>query len=151
MALMRSQNRQGAHYKDGWRLGLKVSVENGGLLEYFFGTDGKACLQHGRFVQFLRDFHDEVRASSPLSSWFWHCLAVVSFCKRYCHNELQIIKNFQILFKNQHGFSNSQLSLIDSHISVQCEIHFDNDLKLKSYVYQANTYIILKIRVTLPK
>ncbi|GMY35741.1 calcium uptake protein, mitochondrial-like [Fagus crenata] len=60
MALMRSQNRQGAHYKDGRRLGLKVSVENGGLLEYFFGTDGKACLQHGRFVQFLRDFHDEI-------------------------------------------------------------------------------------------
>ncbi|XP_075651766.1 calcium uptake protein, mitochondrial-like isoform X2 [Castanea sativa] len=60
MALLRSQNRQGAQSRDSWRLGLKVSVENGGLLEYFFGTDGKACLQHGRFVQFLRDLHDEI-------------------------------------------------------------------------------------------
>lgn len=67
MAMLQSQNRQGAQSRDSWRLGLKVSVENGGLLEYFFGTDGKACLQHGRFVQFLRDLHDEVRASSPLS------------------------------------------------------------------------------------
>ncbi|KAM4133294.1 hypothetical protein ACJW30_01G317600 [Castanea mollissima] len=60
MALLRSQNRQGAQSRDSMRLGLKVSVENGGLLEYFFGTDGKACLQHGRFVQFLRDLHDEI-------------------------------------------------------------------------------------------
>nr|XP_023885300.1 calcium uptake protein, mitochondrial-like [Quercus suber]POE69739.1 calcium uptake protein, mitochondrial [Quercus suber] len=60
MALLRSQNRQGAQSRNSWRLGLKVSVENGGLLEYFFGTDGKACLQHGRFVQFLRDLHDEI-------------------------------------------------------------------------------------------
>ncbi|XP_030954695.1 calcium uptake protein, mitochondrial-like isoform X2 [Quercus lobata] len=60
MAMLQSQNRQGALSRDSWRLGLKVSVENGGLLEYFFGTDGKACLQHGRFVQFLRDLHDEI-------------------------------------------------------------------------------------------
>lgn len=60
MALLRSQNRQGAQSRNSWRLGLKASVENGGLLEYFFGTDGKACLQHGRFVQFLRDLHDEI-------------------------------------------------------------------------------------------
>lgn len=38
MALMRSHNRQGAQHRDGLRIGLKVggSVENGGLLEYFF-------------------------------------------------------------------------------------------------------------------
>ncbi|KAK9269210.1 hypothetical protein L1049_000980 [Liquidambar formosana] len=62
MALMRAQNRQGAHHRDGLRVGLKVadSVENGGLLEYFFGEDGKACLKHSKFVQFLRDLHDEI-------------------------------------------------------------------------------------------
>ncbi|PON68496.1 hypothetical protein PanWU01x14_094670 [Parasponia andersonii] len=63
MALMRAQNRQGARYKDG-RLGQKaVSVENGGLLEYFFGKDGKTCLRHETFVQFLTDLHNEVNNS----------------------------------------------------------------------------------------
>ncbi|XP_027332358.1 calcium uptake protein, mitochondrial-like [Abrus precatorius] len=60
MALMRSQNRQGANHRDGRRLGIKASVENGGLLEYFFGKDGMTCLHHDRFVQFLRELHDEI-------------------------------------------------------------------------------------------
>ncbi|KAJ7969213.1 calcium uptake protein 1-like, mitochondrial-like [Quillaja saponaria] len=60
MALMRSQNRQGAHHRDGRRLGVKTSVENGGLLEYFFGKDGRTCLQHEKFVGFLRELHDEI-------------------------------------------------------------------------------------------
>lgn len=61
MALMRSQNRQEAHPRDVRRLGHKGSVENGGLVEYFFGSDGKTSLKHERFVQFLRDLHNEVR------------------------------------------------------------------------------------------
>ncbi|XP_065850325.1 calcium uptake protein, mitochondrial-like [Euphorbia lathyris] len=62
MSLMRTQNRQGASHRDGQRVGLRVvgPVENGGLLEYFFGKDGNTCLQHGTFVQFLRDLHDEI-------------------------------------------------------------------------------------------
>ncbi|KAH7546285.1 hypothetical protein FEM48_Zijuj01G0184000 [Ziziphus jujuba var. spinosa] len=60
MALMKSQNRQVARHRDGRRLGQKVSVENGGLLEYFFGSDGKSFLKHERFVQFLRDLHNEI-------------------------------------------------------------------------------------------
>lgn len=62
MSLMRAQNRQGAHHRDGRRTGLKVrgSVEDGGLVEYFFGKDGKTCLRHDRFVKFMRDLHDEV-------------------------------------------------------------------------------------------
>lgn len=62
MALMRSHNRQGAQHRDGRRIGLKVggSVDSGGLLEFFFGKDGKSCLKHESFVQFLRDLHDEV-------------------------------------------------------------------------------------------
>jgi len=62
MALMRSYHRQGARHRDGRRVGLKVgkSVENGGLLGYFFGDDGKGRLNHDKFVQFLRDLHDEV-------------------------------------------------------------------------------------------
>lgn len=62
MALMRSYNRQGTSHRDGLRIGLKVGtpVENGGLLEYFFGKDGNGRLQHDKFVQFLRDLHEEV-------------------------------------------------------------------------------------------
>ncbi|KAL5985602.1 hypothetical protein ACLOJK_027588 [Asimina triloba] len=62
MALMRSYNRQGASHRDGKRNGLKVGspVENGGLLEYFFGKDGTKCLQHEKFVQFLKDLHEEI-------------------------------------------------------------------------------------------
>ncbi|KAL7166044.1 hypothetical protein ACSBR2_036836 [Camellia fascicularis] len=62
MALMRAHNRQGAIHRDGLRAGLRVggSVENGGLVEYFFGKDGKKCLQHEKFVQFLRSLHAEM-------------------------------------------------------------------------------------------
>ncbi|KAL1372212.1 hypothetical protein HN51_002354 [Arachis hypogaea] len=60
MALMRSQNRQGASHRDGRRLGVKSSVDEGGILEYFFGKDGNTCLEHGKFVQFLRDLHEEI-------------------------------------------------------------------------------------------
>jgi len=62
MALMRSRHRQGVHHRDGLRTGLKVndSVEDGGLVEYFFDKDGNGCLQHDKFVKFLRDLHDEV-------------------------------------------------------------------------------------------
>ncbi|XP_022143166.1 calcium uptake protein, mitochondrial-like [Momordica charantia] len=60
MALMRKQNRQGARHRDGRRLGMKVCVENGGLVEYFFGQDGKGSLHHDKFVQFLRQLHDEI-------------------------------------------------------------------------------------------
>ncbi|CAL5375491.1 unnamed protein product [Camellia sinensis] len=62
MTLMRTHNRQGARHRDGLRIGLKVSgsVEDGALLEYFFGKDGKQCLEHGKFVQFLSDLHDEI-------------------------------------------------------------------------------------------
>ncbi|KAL5786011.1 hypothetical protein ACOSQ2_008403 [Xanthoceras sorbifolium] len=62
MALMRSHHRQGVHQRDGLRTGLKVtgSVEDGGLVEYFFGKDGRACLEHDKFLQFLRELHDEL-------------------------------------------------------------------------------------------
>ena len=59
---MRSHNRQGVHHKDGLRTGLKVndSVENGGVVEYFFGKDVKGRLRLDRFLQFMRDLHNEV-------------------------------------------------------------------------------------------
>ncbi|XP_057488190.1 calcium uptake protein, mitochondrial-like [Actinidia eriantha] len=62
MDLMRAHNRQGASHRDGLRAGVRVggSVENGGLVEYFFGKDGKECLQHEKFVQFLRSLYDEM-------------------------------------------------------------------------------------------
>ncbi|GFZ16718.1 calcium-binding EF hand family protein [Actinidia rufa] len=62
MDLMRAHHRQGASHRDGLRAGVRVggSVENGGLVEYFFGKDGKECLQHEKFVQFLRSLYDEM-------------------------------------------------------------------------------------------
>ncbi|KAK8991713.1 hypothetical protein V6N11_062711 [Hibiscus sabdariffa] len=62
MALMRANNRQGAVHRDGLRTGLKVtgSVEDGGLVEYFFGKDGNTRLQHAKFVEFMRKLQDEM-------------------------------------------------------------------------------------------
>ncbi|KAJ9167701.1 hypothetical protein P3X46_019309 [Hevea brasiliensis] len=62
MALMRAHNRQGAVHKNGLRTGLKVSgtVENGGVVEYFFDKDGNGRLHHDKFVQFLKDLHHEI-------------------------------------------------------------------------------------------
>jgi len=57
MALMRSFNRQGATHKDGLRIGLKVGqpVENGGVVEFFFGNDGNEPLHYDKFTKFLKD------------------------------------------------------------------------------------------------
>ncbi|GAB2210645.1 hypothetical protein Drorol1_Dr00015920 [Drosera rotundifolia] len=62
MGLMRAYNRQGRQHRDGKRSGLKVTgpVENGGLIAYFFGKDGKQLLEHDKFVKFLRDLQDEI-------------------------------------------------------------------------------------------
>ncbi|CAM0903933.1 unnamed protein product [Alopecurus aequalis] len=62
MALMRSFNRQGAAHRDGLRTGFKVgqSVENGGLVEYFFGNDGSEPLLFDKFTSFLKELHEEV-------------------------------------------------------------------------------------------
>lgn len=62
MALMRSQNRQGASHRDGLRAGIKIGglVENGGLVEYFFGKDGEGRLHIDKFVEFLRHLQDEM-------------------------------------------------------------------------------------------
>lgn len=62
MAMMRAHNRQGAFHSGGLRAGHKLggSIENGGLVEFFFGKDGSSRLPHDKFVQFLRDLHDEM-------------------------------------------------------------------------------------------
>ncbi|KAH9619039.1 hypothetical protein KSS87_009871 [Heliosperma pusillum] len=66
MALMRAQHRQGANHRDGLRTGLRSgikiggAVENGGVVEYFFGENGETQLHLDKFVQFLRHLHDEI-------------------------------------------------------------------------------------------
>ncbi|KAG6409467.1 hypothetical protein SASPL_127507 [Salvia splendens] len=62
MTLMQAHNRQGAVHCDGLRAGHKLCGpgENGGLVEHFFGRNGKDLLEHETFVQFLRDLHDEM-------------------------------------------------------------------------------------------
>ncbi|CAN4097646.1 unnamed protein product [Withania somnifera] len=62
MTLMRAHSRQGAHHSDGLRGGHNIGghVDNGGLLQDFFGEDGKKHLQYDTFVQFLRDLHEEM-------------------------------------------------------------------------------------------
>lgn len=64
MALMRSQSRQSKRKALG---STESAGENDGLVEYFFGKDGKQKLQLGKFVQFLRDLHDEVYIYITLS------------------------------------------------------------------------------------
>jgi len=62
MSLMRSFNRQGSTHKDGLRIGLKVGqpVENGGVVEYFFGSDGNEPLHFDKFSKILKELHDEI-------------------------------------------------------------------------------------------
>nr|CAB3450360.1 unnamed protein product [Digitaria exilis] len=62
MTLMRSYHRQGAAHRDGLRFGRKVGqpVENGGLVEYFFGKDGNKHLHYDKFSSFLKQLHDEI-------------------------------------------------------------------------------------------
>lgn len=78
MGLMQAHNRQGAHHSDGRRAGHSLGghVENGGLLEYLFGEDGKQRLQHDRFVQFLRDLHDEVWPFAPSPKTVPNCVVL---------------------------------------------------------------------------
>lgn len=62
MNLMRTKHRQGAAHRDGCRTGFKVgqSVENGGLLKFFFGKDGSCRLQLVEFEKFIRNLHEEI-------------------------------------------------------------------------------------------
>ncbi|KAK8933649.1 hypothetical protein KSP39_PZI015795 [Platanthera zijinensis] len=62
MAFMCANNRQGASHRNGLRTVLKArdSVENAGVVEYFFGKDGNERLKHDKFVAFLRDLQEEV-------------------------------------------------------------------------------------------
>ncbi|KAK8926230.1 hypothetical protein KSP39_PZI018249 [Platanthera zijinensis] len=62
MAFMRANNRQGASHRNGLRTVLKArdSVENAGVVEYFFGKDGNERLKHDKFVAFLRDLQEEI-------------------------------------------------------------------------------------------
>lgn len=62
MKFLRANNRQGSAQRDGLHIGLKVdnSVDNGGLVEYFFGKDRKDHLQLMNFAQFVNDLHKEV-------------------------------------------------------------------------------------------
>lgn len=65
MSLMRSQHRQGVGHRDGLRTGLHMtgSVEDGGLVEYFFGKDGSQKLKHDKFTKFMKDLTEEVTNS----------------------------------------------------------------------------------------
>lgn len=62
MHLMHAHNRQAAAHSDGLRAGHRLGglLETGGVLEYFFGKDGKKSLKHDEFVSFVSELHDEV-------------------------------------------------------------------------------------------
>ncbi|KAI5075161.1 hypothetical protein GOP47_0009237 [Adiantum capillus-veneris] len=59
---MRAHTRKNVRQYDGLRTGLKVdgSVEDCGLVEFFFGKDGKKLLRHEDFEQFLKELHEEI-------------------------------------------------------------------------------------------
>ena len=60
--LFQGDRQRGATHKDGLRIGLKVGqpVENGGVVEFFFGNGGNEPLHYDKFTKFLKDLHDEV-------------------------------------------------------------------------------------------
>ena len=62
MTWMREQTRVGKSHAHGLRTGMQVSgdVEDAGLVELFFGDDGKRGLPRTQFEKFLRDLHKEV-------------------------------------------------------------------------------------------
>lgn len=63
MRRMRERTRQGLAQQNTLHSALNVStaIENGGLVEQFFGKDGQKQLPHEEFEKFLRQLHDEVR------------------------------------------------------------------------------------------
>lgn len=80
MALMRTFNRQGAAHRDGLRTGFKVgqSVENGGLVEYFFGNDGNEPLRFDKFTSFMKELQEEVICYFHIP-FFWTSLNICYF------------------------------------------------------------------------
>jgi hypothetical protein len=62
MTWMREQTRVGKSHTHGLRTGMQVSgdVEDAGLVELFFGADGKRELPRTQFERFLRELHEEV-------------------------------------------------------------------------------------------
>ncbi|KAJ6731833.1 CALCIUM UPTAKE PROTEIN MITOCHONDRIAL [Salix purpurea] len=145
MGLMRAQNRQGASHRDGRRFGLKVAepVENGGLLEYFFGKDGKTCLQHERFVQFLRDLHDEIlrlefahydyRSCGTISAKDFALSLVASADINHISKLLDRVDE---LWKSERGVSQKDFQRASSQV---CGISITDDLvDIIFHVFDAN-------------
>ncbi|MCO5573608.1 hypothetical protein L7F22_027380 [Adiantum nelumboides] len=62
MDSMRARTRKNVRQYDGLRTGLKIerSVENCGLIEFFFGKNGEKLLKHEDFEQFLKQLHEEI-------------------------------------------------------------------------------------------
>jgi hypothetical protein len=69
MTWMREQTRVGKSHTHGLRTGLQVSgdVEDAGLVELFFGADGKRQLPRAQFENFLHELHGEVSYSCMTS------------------------------------------------------------------------------------
>ncbi|GAU23119.1 hypothetical protein TSUD_305670 [Trifolium subterraneum] len=55
---IRSHSRHSVRRRDE-RL-TDASIENGRMVEYLFGKDGKGRLKHDKFVKFISDLHDEI-------------------------------------------------------------------------------------------
>ncbi|XP_045804899.1 calcium uptake protein, mitochondrial-like isoform X2 [Trifolium pratense] len=55
---MDNDGRHGVHRRDE-RL-TDASIEDGRMVEYLFGKDGKGRLKHDKFVKFISDLHDEI-------------------------------------------------------------------------------------------
>ena len=59
MEAMRSHTKQVVRTREGLRSQEKI-VDDSGLVEFFFGSDGKKLLKHEEFEQFLKKLHEEV-------------------------------------------------------------------------------------------
>ncbi|KAF5956520.1 hypothetical protein HYC85_003745 [Camellia sinensis] len=87
-------NEQGACHRDGLRIGLKVSgsVKDGGLLEYFFGKDGKQCLEHGKFILRLEFAHYDYKSQGTISATNFALLMVASADMRHVNKFLDCVE-----------------------------------------------------------
>ncbi|XP_024398218.1 calcium uptake protein, mitochondrial isoform X2 [Physcomitrium patens] len=62
MTWMRAQTRVGKSHTHGLRTGLGVSkdIDNAGMVEFFFGTNGNRQLPLTQFERFLKELHEEI-------------------------------------------------------------------------------------------
>ncbi|KHN15019.1 Calcium uptake protein 1, mitochondrial [Glycine soja] len=99
MALMRSQNRQGANHRDGRRLGVTASIENGGLLEYILRLEFSHYDYNKKGTISAKDFALSLVASADIN----HINKLLDRVEEL--NSVQNLRDKRITFKEFQDFA----------------------------------------------